>query len=213
MELSNKKLKYLFNFSKGLTITKADLCEVGIPCVNYGQVHSKFGVILDLSRHVLPFVPESHLQSSPQSLIRKGDFVFADTSEDKAGSGNFTCLISDDEIFAGYHTVIAHPNSDDVYHKFFAYMFDSQDFRQQIQKIVSGIKVFSISQAMLKNAVAFYPSVNEQNAIAMCLDHKTDQIDRLIANKQKLIGLLKEQRQSIISEAVTKGLDASLPHI
>lgn len=46
----------------------------------------------------------------------------------------------------------------------------------------------------------------EQRSIAAFLDHKTSEIDALITNKEKLIELLKEQRQAIITEAVTKGL-------
>jgi len=47
----------------------------------------------------------------------------------------------------------------------------------------------------------------EQRSIAAFLDHKTSEIDALITNKEKLIELLKEQRQTIITEAVTKGLN------
>lgn len=210
MERKSIKLKYLFKFGKGLSITKENLSETGIPCVSYGQVHSKYGVILDMSKHVLPFVSESYLDTSSQALIKKGDFVFADTSEDKGGSGNFTCLVSDSSIFAGYHTVIARPVSKDVFHKYFAYLFDSQNFRAQIQQAVSGIKVFTISQGTLKNAIASFPNIDAQIVIANYLDRKTAQIDSIIADKEKLIELLKEKRQAIISEAVTRGLDLTI---
>ncbi|WP_209330876.1 hypothetical protein [Lunatimonas salinarum] len=46
------------------------------------------------------------LERNPNSLLTRGDFLFADTSEDLEGSGNFTCLDSDTATFAGYHTVI-----------------------------------------------------------------------------------------------------------
>ncbi|CAN5543493.1 hypothetical protein BH23BAC1_BH23BAC1_45820 [soil metagenome] len=38
-----KRFDFLFSFSRGLSITKADLLENGIPCVNYGEIHSKYG--------------------------------------------------------------------------------------------------------------------------------------------------------------------------
>ena len=47
------KLRYLFDFSKGLTITKENLQDEGIPCVNYGEVHSKFGFEVDSQKHPL----------------------------------------------------------------------------------------------------------------------------------------------------------------
>jgi type I restriction enzyme S subunit len=55
------------------------------------------------------------------------------------------------------------------------------------------------------------PPIDEQRAIAAFLDRETAQIDRLIAKKQLLIELLKEKRQSVISRAVTKGLDPKAP--
>ncbi len=52
-----------------------------------------------------------------------------------------------------------------------------------------------------------FPPVDEQDRIANFLDHKTEQIDALIAAEQRKIELLKEYRQSLISEAVTGKID------
>ncbi|OBU38732.1 restriction endonuclease subunit S [Photobacterium damselae] len=54
-------------------------------------------------------------------------------------------------------------------------------------------------------------SINEQNQIAAFLDHETAKIDTLIEKQQKLIELLKEKRQAVISHAVTKGLNPDAP--
>ncbi|QNF13866.1 hypothetical protein FT670_05060 [Aeromonas jandaei] len=51
------------------------------------------------------------------------------------------------------------------------------------------------------------PPHNEQRTIAAFLDYETSRIDRLIAQQQRLIELLKEKRQAVISHAVTKGLN------
>ncbi|ABA59141.1 Restriction endonuclease S subunits-like protein [Nitrosococcus oceani ATCC 19707] len=55
------------------------------------------------------------------------------------------------------------------------------------------------------------PPVEEQTQIARFLDHETARIDALIEEQQRLIELLKEKRQAIISHAVTKGLDPTVP--
>lgn len=55
------------------------------------------------------------------------------------------------------------------------------------------------------------PTVKEQNHIVDFLDHETAQIDTLIAKQEKLIELLKEKRQAVISHAVTKGLNPNVP--
>jgi type I restriction enzyme S subunit len=56
-----------------------------------------------------------------------------------------------------------------------------------------------------------FPSIDEQNRIISYLNDKCAEIDALIATKEKTNALLKEQRQSIIYEAVTKGLDPNIP--
>ncbi|MGS0707650.1 restriction endonuclease subunit S [Acinetobacter sp. ANC 3781] len=55
------------------------------------------------------------------------------------------------------------------------------------------------------------PTLGEQNAIGAFLDHETAKIDTLITKQKKLIELLKEKRQAVISHAVTKGLNSNVP--
>ncbi|POA62820.1 restriction endonuclease subunit S [Pseudomonas sp. GW531-T4] len=55
------------------------------------------------------------------------------------------------------------------------------------------------------------PTKSEQAQIARFLDHETTRIDALIEEQQRLIELLKEKRQAVISHAVTKGLDPTAP--
>jgi len=55
------------------------------------------------------------------------------------------------------------------------------------------------------------PSIPEQAKIAAFLDHETAKIDALIAKQQRLIALLEEKRQAVISHAVTKGLNPDAP--
>ena len=55
------------------------------------------------------------------------------------------------------------------------------------------------------------PEPDEQTQIARFLDHETAKIDTLIQEQQRLIQLLKEKRQAVISHAVTKGLDPTVP--
>lgn len=55
------------------------------------------------------------------------------------------------------------------------------------------------------------PPLDQQAAIATFLDHETAKIDALVAEQEKLIALLKEKRQAVISHAVTKGLNPDAP--
>ena len=63
----------------------------------------------------------------------------------------------------------------------------------------------------LKWLPLFCPPIPDQEQIAAFLDHETAKIDRLIAKQERLIELLKEKRQAVISHAVTKGLNPGAP--
>ncbi|MBK8700570.1 MAG: restriction endonuclease subunit S [Saprospiraceae bacterium] len=65
----------------------------------------------------------------------------------------------------------------------------------------------SMTQEKLNSVYVVKPSKEEQTKIAQYLDHQTAIIAQLIQQKQKLIDLLKEKRQAVINEAVTKGLN------
>ena len=200
------KNRHIFNFSKGLSITKENLQESGIPCVSYGEVHSKFGFEFNPEINDMKFVSEEYLETSKNCLLNSGDFIFADTSEDFEGSGNFSYLNSNSQVFAGYHTVIARLKSKQK-SRFFAYIFDSNAHRKQIQTQVKGIKVFSITQGILKDIYSWLPPVHEQDLIVEYLDNECKKISLLKAKQIELIEKLKAYRSSIISHAVTGKID------
>ena len=81
----------------------------------------------------------------------------------------------------------------------------------EIISLSKGVSYPSITSQDLTNISIPFPSKNEQNAIANYLDHKTTQIDTLIAKKEQFISLLQEERTAVINQAVTKGLDPNVP--
>lgn len=204
------RLKTRFNFGKGLPITKENLISFGIPVLSYGQVHSKINNGTALNHELFRFVDKSYLETNPQSLVHKGDFIVADTSEDIDGCGNCAYVDSERVLFAGYHTIILF-DKEKRDNKYLAYFFQSNVWRNQVRCRVSGVKVFSISRKILSNAYCIIPSVIEQHAIAQYLDEKCAKVDTLIANVQAQIEKLKAYKQSLITEVVTKGLDPTVP--
>ena len=196
-----KRFRNLFDFGKGLSITKENLQDEGIPCVNYGEIHSKYGFEVIPERDALKCVDSKYLVFK-NSMLNKGDFVFADTSEDIEGSGNFTYLNSSTRIFAGYHTVITRLKITAI-HRYIAYYFDSLSFRNQIRNEVKGVKVFSITQSILKGTFMLLPNLKEQQQIANYLDTQTAKIDQAIALKTAHIEKLKEYKNVLINDVVT----------
>ena len=84
------KLKRLFSFGRGLTITKADLVEAGIPVISYGQIHSKQNIGTKIEQHLLRYVPLSYIKDNDSSKVKKGDLK----------NGKLNCI--DNKIFTSY---------------------------------------------------------------------------------------------------------------
>ncbi|WP_373685703.1 restriction endonuclease subunit S [Acinetobacter sp. YH12127] len=93
--------------------------------------------------------------------------------------------------------------------KFMYYFFSVST--EQLNILGRGTTFLELSSDELGNFKLPYPKINEQSAIANFLDHETTKIDSLIEKQQKLIELLKEKRQAVISHAVTKGLNPDVP--
>ena len=191
-----------FTFGKGLPITKANLQDEGVAVISYGQVHAKYNLGTTLTETLVRYVSPKYLETHPQCLLNKNDFIFADTSEDVEGSGNFAFNDYKDKIFAGYHTVVARPK-DLIYPKYYAYLFKSRAWKSQIQSLVNGVKVYSIGKRILKTSTLLIPSESEQKEIVKVLDLKTAAIEKSIENISRQIALLQERKQIIINEVVT----------
>lgn len=97
--------------------------------------------------------------------------------------------------------------------KFSHYWTLTPEYRNQVRLVCSGTSssMQNLSQEQFLNFLVPSPSDDEKNSIAAFLDYETARIDRLVAQQQRLIELLKEKRQAVISHAVTKGLNPNAP--
>jgi type I restriction enzyme S subunit len=91
------------------------------------------------------------------------------------------------------------------------YVLASNIFHEFINLQKSGTTISHLYQNVFENFQYPFPPLDEQEKIAQFLDYKTKQIDELIKKKETLIEKLDEKRTAIISHAVTKGLDSSVP--
>lgn len=94
--------------------------------------------------------------------------------------------------------------------KLLSYLLLSHEFTEYVTSATYGTKMPRANWVDIGSYRLPMCSFDQDHAVAY-LDRKTAQIDRLIADKEALIALLKEQRQAMISEAVTRGLDPSVP--
>jgi len=95
--------------------------------------------------------------------------------------------------------------------KFLFYRLLSEDFIKLVNSLTYGTKMPRVSSEQIGNLPISLPPLAEQRTIATFLDRETARINNLIAKKERLIELLREKRAALISHAVTKGLDPTVP--
>ncbi len=93
--------------------------------------------------------------------------------------------------------------------KFIYYYYLHLDYYKGLRPFYTGLRKVVRSDTFANIKIPLPPLV-QQTQIASFLDHETAKIDLLIEKQQKLIELLKEKRQAVISHAVTKGLNPNV---
>jgi Restriction endonuclease S subunits len=122
------------------------------------------------------------------------------------------CVVPDlgERIITSVDNVIVRP--DDKYSaSYLAYTLSSAAHFANMETLARGTTMQRISRSVLGQVRFAFPGFNEQKIIATFLDRETAKIDALIAEQQRLIELLQEKRQAVISHAVTKGLNPHAP--
>lgn len=96
--------------------------------------------------------------------------------------------------------------------KFFYYFIQSKFFQEQLISRSKSAAQGGVYMGDVRATSVVYPDYfDEQKLITTFLDRETAKIDALVAEQQRLIELLKEKRQAVISHAVTKGLNPDVP--
>lgn len=150
------------------------------------------------------YITEQRYLESPEIILRVGDVLLA-----KDGSTLGTCnvvrvLPKPATVNSSIAVVRPQRNLDSI---FLYYYLQSTVFQSTVQRMKDGMGVPHLFQEDLRSFAIIYPSIATQHRIANFLDTKTAQIDQLISKKERMIELLQEKRQALISHAVTKGLD------
>lgn len=136
-----------------------------------------------------------------------GDFVINSRSDRKGSAG-----AADRDGSVSLISTVLRPRGE-VEIKFAHHLLRSELFQEEFYRFGKGIvaDLWSTNFTEMRNIVLAIPPLQEQRAIATFLDRETAKIDVLVVEQQKLIALLQEKRQAVISHAVTKGLDPNVP--
>ncbi|MEZ2740908.1 type I restriction endonuclease subunit S [Comamonas jiangduensis] len=136
-----------------------------------------------------------------------GDFVINSRSDRKGSAG-----AADRDGSVSLISTVLRPR-DEVEIKFAHHLLRSELFQEEFYRFGKGIvaDLWSTNFTEMRNIVLAIPPLQEQRSIATFLDHETAKIDALVVEQEKLITLLQEKRQAVISHAVTKGLNPNVP--
>jgi len=149
------------------------------------------------------FIPDD---LSNYKVIRRGQFGM---NKMKAWQGSYGISEYDGIVSPAYFIFDL---DIDVVKKFFHSAIRSRLYVSFFGSASDGVRVgqWDLSKPRMREIPFLVPPKEEQNAIAQFLDRKTAQIDKAIAQKEKLIELLKERRQILIHIAVTRGLNPNV---
>ena len=189
-----KRFCYLFAENKKKNIR---LKETNVLSLSYGNIKEKN---IDDNKGLLPESFETYQIIEPNDII----FRFTDLQNDKR---SLRSAISKYHgiITSAYIGVKTKQNAD-----FYNYLFRAYDLQKVFYSMGEGMRQ-SLKMDELNKMPVVLPSEDEQKRIVAFLNTETTRIDNLITKQEKLIELLEEQRKSIISHAVTKGLNPNAP--
>ena len=138
---------------------------------------------------------------------QKGDLLLT-----IVGTIGRSCVYSLDEAIAFQRSVCFIRLKKSCLPQFFYFLIQSKFFQEQLQsKSKSSAQAGVYMGDVSATSIMFPTNYEEQQTIAAFLDRETAKIDALIVEQQRLVELLKEKRQAVISHAVTKGLNPNAP--
>lgn len=150
---------------------------------------------------------------SGYSYFRDGDVVVAKiTPCFENGKGALMQGLLGGVGFGTTELIVARPRQERLVAEFLNWLFQSAEFRGLGEGAMYGAGGQKrVPDDFVRDFRLALPPPPEQNAIAAFLDRETGKIDALMEEQKRLIELLKEKRQAVISHAVTKGLEPDAP--
>jgi type I restriction enzyme, S subunit len=174
----------------------------GIPLIRATNVHA--GKISDEG---LVYVNPNDIPESRIVWLQAGDIIVVRSG---AYTGDSAIIPKDfGKCIAGFDLVLQSKSVDPLFVQFALLSKYLKEGQLDIQKMRAAQP--HLNSEELGMCVLALPPLPEQRSIATFLYRETTKIDELITEQQRLIDLLKEKRQAVISHAVTKGLNPDTP--
>jgi type I restriction enzyme S subunit len=181
--------------------------EPPVHLCNYTDVYYNERITADM-----PFMAATASEEQvARFTLRAGDTIITKDSE-TADDIAIAAYVPEDlpGVVCGYHLSMVRPKGSTC-GAFVKRWFDSLYAKARFAVAANGLTRVGLGQYAIDNVEMAFPPPHEQEAIATFLDRETAKIDALVGEQEKLIAVLKEKRQAVISQAVTRGLDSTVP--
>lgn len=193
----------LFDFSGGYSASRDQLSNEGHCYLHYGDIHGSTKTCVNTRRDFLdiPKLSISLGRISEGSLLKHGDVVFVDASEDDAGTSKHLVIENEDDVpfISGLHTIVAKSKTNDLAHAYKHYCFQTPAIRQQFMFYAVGTKVSGISKTNIAKLTLPIPSIPEQIAIAAVLSSMDVELATLEARRDKTRNIKQAMMQELLT--------------
>ena len=201
-----KRLRYVAELNPSKSEINALHCETMVSFMPMDAIGEDGGLNLGQERHL------SDVETG-YTYFRDGDVTVAKiTPCYENGKGALMQGLTNGVGFGTTELIVARPRPGELIGSYLHYLFISPDFRAIGESHMYGAGGQKrVPDSFVRDFATAFPPLPEQSQIAAFLDHETAKIDALIAEQHRLMELLKEKRQAVISHAVTKGLNPDAP--
>ena len=191
--------------TKGMGGNKDDERPKGLPCVRYGDLYTTHEYFIERTR---AFIDREEV--GKYTRLEQGDVLFAASGETIEEIGKSAVNLIDGPAYCGGDVILFRPSSP-LIPRYMGYAMGCKPIADQKAVMGRGFTVYHIYGRQLKYIRFPIPPPEEQAAIVRFLDHADEQIQQYIASKGRLIALLEEERQALVHQAVTRGLNPNVP--
>lgn len=203
---STRKLNRACFFQEGPGLRTWQFVDFGIKVICVTNIHDN---IIDFSEMCKYISLEEYMSSYTHFTVQKGDVLLSSSG---ASWGKVAIFDSDETVILNTSTIRLNATASDYLTSgYLRWLLSSDNTSKQLELLMTGSCQPNFGPSHLAKIHIPLPSIQIQSQIASFLDTKCSVIDSTIEKERELIDKLKEYRQAVITEAVTKGIRPGVP--
>ena len=196
------RLGEVCDIKRGNGLTKNDFTDSGIPCIHYGQIHKYY----QYSTHTTLSYTSKQVAYKLKT-VDYTDIIMVITSENINDVCKSIAWLGNYQIVTGGHTAIIKHWINPLY---LIYLFNSNCFQLQKNKIAKGMKVIEVSSEKLKHIIFPLPPLKEQERIVKKVDELMALCDKLEQEEEKLLALDKNFMENLPKSILQYAVEGKL---